>query len=208
MEERSVEELSGQIFPQSDEERAGRWFIHRALSRRPVGLELRERQADLIGEGLDAAIGGSMELEPGVIAQRLAPLHVIAVASPEYLEGRLKGRTLLKRPHELAAFDRISMRSPQTARVHFWKMRHQRGRRSDAGAKGADRGQRSRSDLPRGLDAFRCGDDGRAICRAAYQKAACCNACCPIGTPISGQSRSTMLAGNCCPRRSALSSTT
>jgi DNA-binding transcriptional LysR family regulator len=39
------------------------------------------RQVDLIGEGFDAAIGGGMELASGVVARRLAPLHVIAVAT-------------------------------------------------------------------------------------------------------------------------------
>lgn len=84
------------------------------------------RQADLIGEGLDAAIGGGMDLAPGVIAQRLAPLHVIAVASPDYLQSHLE-REPPRQPHELAAFEGISMRSPQTARMRVWKMRNRKG---------------------------------------------------------------------------------
>jgi len=42
-------------------------------------------QIDLIAEGYDAAIGGGIEWAPGVVSRVLAPLHLIAVASPEYL---------------------------------------------------------------------------------------------------------------------------
>ena len=40
------------------------------------------RQVDLIGEGFDAAIGGGIELAPGLVARELARVHVVAVASP------------------------------------------------------------------------------------------------------------------------------
>src|SRR4051794_17827808 len=46
------------------------------------------RQVDLVAEGFDAAIGGGIELAPGLIARTLAPLHIIAVASPSYMKGR------------------------------------------------------------------------------------------------------------------------
>ena len=46
------------------------------------------RQVDLIAEGFDAAIGGGIELAPGVVSRTLAPLHIIAVASPAYMKGR------------------------------------------------------------------------------------------------------------------------
>ena len=45
-------------------------------------------QVDLVGEGFDAAIGGGFELTPGVVARELAPVHIVAVASPAYLAGR------------------------------------------------------------------------------------------------------------------------
>jgi DNA-binding transcriptional LysR family regulator len=70
-----------------------------------------------------AAIGGGMELAPGVVAQRLAPLHVIAVASPAYLQGRQPPR----QPHELAMLDGRSMRSAHTGRVRIWKIRNRKG---------------------------------------------------------------------------------
>jgi len=104
------------------------------------------RQVDLIGEGFDAAIGGGMELASGVVARRLAPLHVIAVASPEYLQGREPPR----QPHELAMLDGISMRSAQTGRVRIWKMRNREGVE-------ATLEQRARI----------VADDPEAICRAA-----------------------------------------
>ena len=81
------------------------------------------RQVDLIAEGFDAAIGGGMELASGVVARRLAPLHVIAVASPKYLRGRKPPR----HPDELAPLDGIAMRSAQSGRVRVWKMRNRKG---------------------------------------------------------------------------------
>lgn len=88
-----------------------------------VDWSFENRQVDLIGEGFDAAIGGGMELAPGVVAQRLAPLHVIAVAAPEYLEGR----QLPREPHELGTLEGISMRSAVTGRLRVWRMRNREG---------------------------------------------------------------------------------
>src|SRR5260221_2729491 len=81
------------------------------------------RQVDLTAEGLDAAIGGGMELTPGVVARQLAPLHVIAVASPTYLQGRPPP----EHPDDLAALDVIAMRSAYSGRVRVWKMRNHEG---------------------------------------------------------------------------------
>jgi DNA-binding transcriptional LysR family regulator len=81
------------------------------------------RQVDLIAEGFDAAIGGGMELAAGVVARELAPLHIIAVASPHYL----RDRPLPQHPDELAALDGIVMRSAHSGRVRVWKMRHRDG---------------------------------------------------------------------------------
>ena len=82
-------------------------------------LSFENRQVDLIAEGFDAAIGGGMELAQGVVARQLAPLHVIAVASPKFL----KGRKTPKHPDDLAVMDGIAMRSPQSGRVRVWKIR-------------------------------------------------------------------------------------
>lgn len=81
------------------------------------------RQVDLIAEGFDAAIGGGMELAPGVVARPLAPLHIIAVASPDYLRSRPAPR----HPDDLAILDGIGMRSAHSGRVRVWKMRDHAG---------------------------------------------------------------------------------
>ena len=81
------------------------------------------RQVDLIAEGFDAAIGGGIELAQGVVARTLAPLHIIAVASPSYM----KGRTSPADPSGLAAFEGIVMRSSQTGRIRERMMRNTTG---------------------------------------------------------------------------------
>src|ERR1700716_3090136 len=62
------------------------------------------RQIDLIAEGYGAAIGGGIEWGTGVVSRALAPLHLIAVASPEYL----KSRTPPTDPTGLPAHDGIA----------------------------------------------------------------------------------------------------
>jgi len=71
---------------------------------------LDNRKVDLITDGFDAAIGGGIELSAGVIARKLTRAHMVAVASPGYLEGK----TLPREPGDLAAFDGIVMRSTQS----------------------------------------------------------------------------------------------
>ncbi|HYD61125.1 MAG TPA: LysR family transcriptional regulator [Noviherbaspirillum sp.] len=82
------------------------------------------RQVDLIAEGYDAAIGGGFELSPGIVARPLAPAHIIAVAAPGYLAGRV----LPTDPGGLADFSGIAMRSLQSGRVREWVMRSADGR--------------------------------------------------------------------------------
>ncbi len=81
------------------------------------------RQVDLIGEGFDAAIGGGIELSPGVVARELSRIHVVAVASPGYLDGR----TLPAHPSELVRFDALLRRSSPTGRLRGWTLRHASG---------------------------------------------------------------------------------
>ena len=47
------------------------------------------RPVDIVAEGYDAAIGGGFDLSPGVVARALAPAHIVAVASPAYMAGRV-----------------------------------------------------------------------------------------------------------------------
>ena len=80
------------------------------------------RQVDLVGEGFDAAIGGGFDLAPGLVARELARVHIVAVASPAYLEGRASPQ----RPADLAGFDGILRRSSPTGRVRPWTLRTRR----------------------------------------------------------------------------------
>ena len=59
-------------------------FLQRYPRVRPE-WHFENRTVDLISEGYDAAIGGGFELASGVVARTLAPLHVVAFASPAYL---------------------------------------------------------------------------------------------------------------------------
>ena len=80
------------------------------------------RQVDIVGEGFDAAIGGGFALASGVVARELAPVHIVAVASPAYLAGR----RLPRNPDDLASFDAIMRRSSPTGRVRPWTLRSRR----------------------------------------------------------------------------------
>jgi DNA-binding transcriptional LysR family regulator len=93
-------------------------FLERYPNVRP-DWHFESRQVDLIAEGFDAAIGGGIELAPGLVSRTVAPLHIIAVAAPSYL----KGRTPPADPTGLAAFDGIVMRSFHTGRIRERTMR-------------------------------------------------------------------------------------
>ncbi|SDN67251.1 LysR family transcriptional regulator [Pseudomonas jinjuensis] len=76
------------------------------------------RQVDLIGEGFDAAIGGGFELPPGVVARKLSPAHLVLLAAPAYLQDK----PVITSPADLAEFDGIRIRSPQTGRIRTWPL--------------------------------------------------------------------------------------
>jgi DNA-binding transcriptional LysR family regulator len=80
------------------------------------------RQVDLVGEAFDAAIGGGFVLPAGVVARELAPVHIVAVAAPTYMAGRV----LPRGPDDLASFDGIMRRSSPTGRVRAWELRSRR----------------------------------------------------------------------------------
>jgi DNA-binding transcriptional LysR family regulator len=81
------------------------------------------RQVDLVGEGYDAALGGGFDLAQGIVARRLAPAHLIAVAAPAYV----RGRTLPDRPAGLEVYDWIALRSLQSGRIRTWTLRNAAG---------------------------------------------------------------------------------
>jgi DNA-binding transcriptional LysR family regulator len=81
------------------------------------------RPVDLIAENYDAAIGGGFDLAPGLVARTLAPVHVIAVASPAYMSGRSPPAD----PSGLAAYNGIVMRLLHTGRIRHWMLRDVNG---------------------------------------------------------------------------------
>ena len=68
-------------------------------------------------------MGGGFALSPGVVARELAPVHIVAVASPDYLAGR----ALPQQPGDLAGLDGIMRRSSPSGRVRPWTLRPRRG---------------------------------------------------------------------------------
>ena len=81
------------------------------------------RPVDLIAENYDAAIGGAFDLAPGLVSRALAPVHVVAVASPAYMAGR----TPPADPSELAAYNGVVMRPLRTGRIRHWTLRNANG---------------------------------------------------------------------------------
>jgi len=120
-------------------------FLTRYPGIRP-DWQFTTRQIDLIAEGYDAAIGGGIEWAPGIVSRVLAPLHLIAVASPAYL----KNRTPPADPSGLAAFDGIAWRSSRTGRIRERIMRNAEG-----------------AEIPVKLKETIVLDDPEATCRAA-----------------------------------------
>ncbi|MET0283648.1 MAG: LysR substrate-binding domain-containing protein [Polyangiales bacterium] len=88
-----------------------------------VDVSFDNRQVDLVGEGFDVAIGGSLDLGAGIVARVLAPAHVIAAASPAYLEKHGTPRA----PAEMAQHDGILMRSILSGRLRAFVFRNSAG---------------------------------------------------------------------------------
>jgi DNA-binding transcriptional LysR family regulator len=81
------------------------------------------RQVDLIGEGFDVAIGGGIQIAQGIVMRQLAKVHLILVASPEYL----KDKSLPKTPEDLYMLDTLMRFSQTTSRVTPWHLRSKSG---------------------------------------------------------------------------------
>jgi DNA-binding transcriptional LysR family regulator len=78
------------------------------------------RPVDLIAENYDVAIGGGFDLADGFVSRTLAPVHIIAVASPAYMAGR----TAPADPSELSGYNGIVMRQHRTGRIRQWMFRN------------------------------------------------------------------------------------
>lgn len=81
------------------------------------------RQVELIAEGFDVAIGGGIQIAPGIVMRQLAKVHLILVASPEYL----KDKSLPKTPEDLYTLDTLTRFSQTTSRVTPWHLRSKMG---------------------------------------------------------------------------------
>jgi DNA-binding transcriptional LysR family regulator len=77
------------------------------------------RQVDLIGEGFDAAIGGGIDIAPGVVVRELARIHLVLVASPEYLANKFVPKT----PADLSRLDALIRYSQTTNRPTPWHLK-------------------------------------------------------------------------------------
>ncbi|SFT78346.1 LysR family transcriptional regulator [Mesorhizobium sp. YR577] len=120
-------------------------FLARYPNIRP-DWRFEARQVDLVAEGYDAAIGGGIDLTPGLVTRTLAPLHIVAVASPAYMRGRKQPAD----PSDLAVFDGIVMRSTRTGRTRDRIMRNAAG-----------------TEIQATLKETIIFDDPEAMCRAA-----------------------------------------
>jgi len=86
------------------------------------------RTVDLIGEGYDVAIGGGIELAPGVVARELGRPRVLVCAAPAYMSGRPAPRE----PADLASMEGIARRSAETGRLRGYVLRNRAGQEATA----------------------------------------------------------------------------
>lgn len=77
---------------------------------------LENRQVDLINEALDVAIGGGIELSPGIVARELARPHLVVVASPGFLAEHKTPES----PADIQGWKGIARRSANTGRIQPW----------------------------------------------------------------------------------------
>ncbi len=77
------------------------------------------RQVDLIGEGFDVAIGGGIDIAPGVVVRELAKVHLILVASPGYLATK----RMPKMPADLLQLDALIRYSQTTHHNSAWHLK-------------------------------------------------------------------------------------
>jgi DNA-binding transcriptional LysR family regulator len=82
------------------------------------------RPVDMITGGFDVAIGGGFELSPGFVARELARVQIVAVAAPEFVQGK----HLPKTPKHLSNFAAVGMRSPKTGKPYEHRMRNAAGK--------------------------------------------------------------------------------
>ena len=77
------------------------------------------RQVDLVGEGFDVAIGGGIDLAPGVVVRELAKVHLVLAASPKYLQRKF----IPQMPSDLYQLDALLRFSQSTHRTTPWHLK-------------------------------------------------------------------------------------
>ena len=170
------------------------------LARYPAVLpdwHFDNRQVDIVGEGFDAAIGGGFELASGVVARELAPVHIVAVASPAYLVGRATAAPA-RRTSQPSTASCAAPRPPDgcgrgRCDRGAWPSRPCRASRGSSSA--TPRRWRRRHGSG---SASRC-----CRCRSPSRRSAAANwsGCCRAGTATPGRFRCTTRAEECCRRR-------
>lgn len=83
-------------------------------------FSFENRHVDLIAEGFDAAIGVNIDLNPTLIARNMAPLHVVAVASPAFLQRQPAIQCI----EDLQQLPGIVLRSMQSGKIRNWQLQH------------------------------------------------------------------------------------
>jgi DNA-binding transcriptional LysR family regulator len=91
-----------------------------------IGLEVgfSDRYADLVSEGLDAAVRIGHLPDSSLVARRIGEQHLLICASQDYL----RRRGTPARPAELASHSCLAFRMPSTGRPRPWQFRE--GRRT------------------------------------------------------------------------------
>lgn len=80
---------------------------------------LDNRPVDLVSEGFDVAIGGGIDLAPGIVVRELAKVHLVLVASSAYLARNFVPQT----PANLYKLDALFRFSQSTHRITPWHLK-------------------------------------------------------------------------------------
>jgi len=86
-------------------------------------LHFDNHQVDIVAEGFDAAIGGGITLNDGLIARELARLRIVLVAAPAYL----KAHRAPSHPDDLKRHRGLLRRSLATGRLIPWTLKNGQG---------------------------------------------------------------------------------
>ena len=80
---------------------------------------LDNRPVDLVSDGFDVAIGGGIDLAPGVVVRELAKVYLVLAASPAYLARNFTPQI----PADLYKLDALVRFSQSTHRITPWHLK-------------------------------------------------------------------------------------